>query len=150
MRWTSSSNTCSNLSYNSLAFFVVFLIDWKILKSFLCSALAFFLHCIVIFILPTKATLTLCKLVSHNYSNFCTLLQRKVHAMSKHITKQSGQPCDPFPTLKSFLFTVHSANLSNSSVSCVFSSASLGHWEQSCNNCYIKLIGPLGAKGWEI
>lgn len=142
MRWTSSSNTFSNLSYNSLAFFVVFsagLFFLFILPLLFCIA--------VIFIFPTKAALTLCKLVSHNYSNFCTLFQRKVHAMSKHITEQFGQPCDLFSALKSFLFTVHSAKLSNSSVSCVFSSASLGHRERSCNNCYVKLIGPWGTKG---
>lgn len=55
-----------------------------------------------------------------------------------------------FSALKTSLFTVHSAKLSSLSVFCVFISVSLGHREWGRNNCYVKLIGPLGTEGSEI
>lgn len=117
MSWTSSSNTFSNPSRNSLSFYIVFLIASQT-KIFLHSALPF---CVaVIFAFSTKAALTLCKLVSHNYSNFCNLcalLQSKVHDMSKYLTRQLGQPCDLFSCIKNLF--VHSSSSKAFKVVCV-------------------------------
>lgn len=136
MSWTSSSNTFSNLSYNSLAFYIVFLIgsQTKFGKKYFSSFSHFFwrgshfrlfnksrTHTVQIGVAQLLQFMQFVRFYSQ--AKFTTCQNISLGNLASHVIF--------FPALKISLFAVHSAKLSK--LSCVL-------------RVYQCLLGPPGAE----